>query len=327
LASVYVTMIKVLGIFAGAGVAGLALASVAPKPSRVPVAVAAAPAVRWDTTQLRAQLARMGIDLERVLVQRGVYHAAVIRRPEPDGIASRTVTTMPDQQRHELRWDGKQYLWDGTPLFSPRGLDSIPLGQFPEDVNQDGIGRVRELMMLRVEKDSIRPIAPGEVIGRFTPKRAEWLADEAVGMLFTYTLDDVIEGAVMTRVFEIRGDRASVIYSDPENACVPATLRDIDADGRSELIVPTGRLACGTDAALCREQLDSLSAPAGWPDVYRRISGKWELARTGVSAFYAQVAREFERAAKATPRPACATGFIPDTLVGWAARARALTRP
>jgi hypothetical protein len=93
------------------------------------------------------------------------------------------------------------------------------------------------LAVIRVRDGAVHTVGRALSVGQYYPTRATWIALDGRNMnALVYTDDHPAEGWVGTMVFRVEGDSLRLVYHDPDNTCQPAELRDLDGDGRHELL-------------------------------------------------------------------------------------------
>lgn len=190
----------------------------------------------------------------------------------------------------------------------------------------------RYLLTLK-SRDSVVALAEPADLGPERPsliRLESFDGSDVDGLIVTW--DSPVEGDVGTVVWAINGERLVPVYTDGEGACRPAFLRDLDRDGRHELITHLGdpsELDCGDDCHLALWQ--ELRATPAWTSVLAWSGDSWVAAEERFPRFYEQLAGHYQRAhewvLKHPHAEVCRSAlWFKDRqmLAGWAARAREL---
>lgn len=164
-------------------------------------------------------------------------------------------------------------------------------------IAQPTAGGLREIVGLILAADSFALIEGPVEIGDFTPASVRWveLGGDSIDAL-VITFDDPIEGSVGSVVYHVSDGTLIRTYADGIDSCRPGDLRDLDGDGRPELIThvedPSGG-DCGDECHL--ELWERFETAPAWVRVYRWKDSEWTPAEAEFPGFYADLARRYER--------------------------------
>jgi hypothetical protein len=130
-------------------------------------------------------------------------------------------------------------------------------------------------------------------IGRFTPV-VTWtsLSGRALDGL-SVTFNETTEGVVRTEIYFDTGRTLRKVYEDPVGVCRPAALRDVDANGRYELVTVENSVGDCRDE--CHEDLEArFEIIPGWVGVLRWTGSEWKRADQEFPWFYRQLAANLQ---------------------------------
>lgn len=152
------------------------------------------------------------------------------------------------------------------------------------------------VLLLQVRDDTItfllNPIAL-EWFG--LPDTGGWIALEGqeVNAVFL-SFEDIVEGIVGTRVYGLAGDTLAQVYRDG-TVCRPAEFRDLDRDGRYELLSyiddPLDGQFCAHPCHLVL--LEKFDIVPAWVVVQRWNGEAWVLAEREFPDFYRDLAQRY----------------------------------
>jgi hypothetical protein len=163
-------------------------------------------------------------------------------------------------------------------------------------IGQRGADSARYLVALELVRDSVTLLREPDNVGTYDPTDVRWvsLGDSVVdGLLVSY--DIPLEGVVGTTIFALARGRLMRVFHDDKLVCKPAELRDLDGDGRPELLAYVGDPAenCGD---LCHTDLrDRFDMVPAWVAVLRWTGTAWIQAERHYPAFYRQLALTYDQ--------------------------------
>ncbi|HEY0021623.1 MAG TPA: hypothetical protein VGB24_01905 [Longimicrobium sp.] len=100
--------------------------------------------------------------------------------------------------------------------------------------------------------------APEAMMENYAPQRIGFLSLGGSGTdAFFYTHDIPVEGVIGTAVYAIQADSMVMTYgSEEDNECRPAAIRDVNGDGRMELVTYTRDPSDGDCGSECHLDID-----------------------------------------------------------------------
>lgn len=154
--------------------------------------------------------------------------------------------------------------------------------------------------LARLEGDSLSLLSAPYELASYDPfPKVQWLmlgTDSVDGVAFT--LDNRAEGSVFTRVLNRDGPALREVFADKNPVCRPAELKDLDRDGRPELIAHETDAASGDCMSPCHQVLEErFDVQPAWINVYA-WRGNWQGADSLFPSFYRDLAGRYERVAK-----------------------------
>lgn len=155
------------------------------------------------------------------------------------------------------------------------------------------------LSVIRVRDGVVHPVGKVLSVGQYYPTSATWIAlDGREKNALVYTDDYPAEGWVGTMVFRVQGDSLGLVYREPDDTCHPAELRDLDGDGRYELLAYVADPAggdCGNECYLdLREHGRMIPS---WVEVHAWNGDRWQKTERPVGEFYRGLAERYGRTA------------------------------
>ncbi len=132
--------------------------------------------------------------------------------------------------------------------------------------------------------------------GSWDPVAVRWLSfggDATDGLIITF--DDPFEGILGSHTFRIDGRHLMATHHDGGDSCRPAELRDLEGDGKTELIWYTEDPSGGDCASSCHFALrgDRFDLTAGWVNVSEWSGQEWVGAEARYPDFYADLADRY----------------------------------
>jgi hypothetical protein len=191
----------------------------------------------------------------------------------------------------------------------------------------------RKLLMLSVRDNTVTPLHPPLDLGEYAPSLVQWHRlsggrTDAVAVTFDYP--EVAE--VGTLVLTAQGQGLVRSYVDADPTCKPAEVRDLDGDGRGELLSYTGDPSGGDCATECHLALrERFNFAPAWVQVYSWSGQSWEPAAEKYPEFYRQLANRYEEVAtwvEEQSGAACENVYWLNegsSIRHWAARARVIS--
>lgn len=153
----------------------------------------------------------------------------------------------------------------------------------------------RRLIAIAITDKSAVSLGLEVQIGPFTP-HVMWVSlGSRVFDGLVVTMNYPTEGVVRTEVFHLVDRRLVPVYQDPSPSCRSAQLRDLDADGKYELVVYRRDSLAGVCEDPCHSVLESrFGVTPDWPSVHSWTGDKWVLAENQHPWFYAQTAANYQ---------------------------------
>lgn len=161
----------------------------------------------------------------------------------------------------------------------------------------DSAGTDLVLVALRLLSDSLIPLEHPLSVGEYGPTLVRWVklgGSEVDGLLITH--DHRSEGIIGTAVYAITaGWKLRLSFADGSDVCKPAELRDLDADGKPELLSypedPSGG-DCTSDCHL--ELAERFQMNPSWVQVWKWTGVRWAPAERDFPQFYRDLARRYQ---------------------------------
>lgn len=185
-------------------------------------------------------------------------------------------------------------------FLSERGyhLDSIAAERGPYIAalaQNERDGKLYLFPLRQTEGSFILLGGPDEMMEGYRPQRVEWLSlNNGPVDAFMYTHDIIGEGVIGTAIYAVRQDSLWLLHQPKGYECRPAVLRDVDGDGRPELLEFTEDPSRGDCGSLCHFALDGkFGMGPHWVTIYRWTGERWERAEEAYPEFYAQLAARY----------------------------------
>jgi hypothetical protein len=117
---------------------------------------------------------------------------------------------------------------------------------------------------------------------------------KVVGLQVTFA--DIMEGSIGTLVYLFSTRRRlEIAYRDPADVCAPAELRDVDADGRPELLAYLADPSGGDCGSPCHVDLwNRFHLPPAWVQVRRWTGKTFAPSEVGYASFYRNLAVRYD---------------------------------
>lgn len=130
------------------------------------------------------------------------------------------------------------------------------------------------------------------------PQRLGWIVLAEGDTMFTYSHDVPVEGLVSTIASVVRGDSLELVYYDRGTVCRASEFRDLDGDGRLELMAYSEPLSAGDCSSRCSLALgDRFPLALHWVTIHRWSASTWVPAEGGFPRFYRELAGVYDSAA------------------------------
>lgn len=157
-------------------------------------------------------------------------------------------------------------------------------------------GQARFLLPLRVQGDSVAPLHEPMPIEEYDPQHVEWQALQSSTVDALLITDDLpAEGWVGTSMYRL-DSKLSLAYTDEDYTCRPAEMRDVDGDGKPELISYVEDPSQGDCVSECHIDLeDQFDLEPAWVRIHRWTGRQWEPAERQFPSFYRSLADQYEQ--------------------------------
>ncbi|HWP37508.1 MAG TPA: hypothetical protein VNL18_08165 [Gemmatimonadales bacterium] len=169
-------------------------------------------------------------------------------------------------------------------------------GPFHALIVSDSLGAAY-LLPVSVQRDTVLALTEARPLDGLPPTKVAWVSlgsGDVDALLVTF--DHRFEGVVGTLLLAIRGPRLEVVYRDEETSCQPAELRDIDGDGREELVSYVGDPSAGDCGDDCHIDFwKRFTMTPAWVRVQRWDGSAWVTLEREVGSFYAELATMYEQ--------------------------------
>ena len=136
---------------------------------------------------------------------------------------------------------------------------------------------------------------PDPMMEGYPPESVRWLSlggSETDALLYTHNIPS--EGVIGTVVYTLLPDTMVLTFEPGADECRPGEVRDVDGDGRPELLAFTedpSRGYCGSECHI--EITEVFGAGPHWVDVYRWNGTGWIRENRAFPAFYARLGRQY----------------------------------
>ena len=168
-------------------------------------------------------------------------------------------------------------------------------------------------------------------IGDLAPQQTNWFGfDTNTISGLAVTFNAPIENIVGTALYAVSANRLTKVFTDAKGTCRPAELKDLDADGRLELISYTedpSKTDCGDQChVVMSQQIDMTPA---WVGIHHWTGSDWQDASYHFRSFYAELGHAYEKLARwlsdSNDAAWCRGGWLaPEVVTQWIQRAKRL---
>lgn len=132
-------------------------------------------------------------------------------------------------------------------------------------------------------------------LGSFLPQDIQWVQLPESVLLFEVAYDNPSEGMVGTALYRLDADSLHEVFTDGSDACAPASLRDLNADGIPELVVYSEDPSHGDCGEGCLVTVrDTFDVIAGWVQVRRWRSGAFVADEPEFPEFYRKLGDRYQ---------------------------------
>lgn len=216
-----------------------------------------------DTAGLADYLQTLGYELDTIFAaDAGQFSVGALR---PESVREPVVLRVFDRtgKNRKLERRGTEYYVDGEKKAKSKVLRLLSDTSREKILrNRDGLFTVRDRLLLEREGESFREIGPRLTVEWLGPRKAMWVQARGEGRFEGY-----FEKSYSADLPEVLGRALAfgpdgtlrVVFRDYVSVCRPATLEDLDDDGRRELVTYRNYSAheCGMQEAYS-ERLDQL---------------------------------------------------------------------
>lgn len=253
-----------------------------------------------DTAGLADYLETLGYELDTIFAADEGRFSVGALRPEtvPEPVVLRVFDRTGKNRKLERR--GTEYYVDEEKKAKSKVLRLLSDSSREKILrNQDGFFTVRDRLLLEREGETFREIGPRLTVEAIDPRNPMWVEAGGEGRFEGYFEQSYSAdlGELLARALAFGPDGTlRVVFRDYVSVCRPATLEDLDADGRLELVEYENFSSrdCGAQVAVS-ERLDLLIY---LPVVHQWNGDAWVPAQTRHPEFYRSVSERLREAWK-----------------------------
>jgi len=300
-----------------------------------------------DTVEVTWSLGEIVSRLKLVPTDQGlVGHASVVNRRSRRVVADRVSCSQRDSAPPAATESDEAGSGTAVTVESTAKLDSLARqwgyhlrgvaaidGPYYAVIAGRGTTPPNDLLVVKQVGDTFELVQELLALGWNEPTVVRWISTQGRRSLVV-SLDDRIEGGVMTTVYVVDEDSLVATFQDA-NACRPAELHDVDGDGSLELLSfeeDRSNLDCIHPCYLVLD--DEFGMVPAWVRVRRWDAGAWVPSEGSYPGFYSQLAARYEDVERwvqtSDQGAACrdAPWFLqqPGLFGDWARRARQVAR-